>query len=114
MAAKAHAISISKLSDAAHVAAKAALAKANLPNAQVDAGVLYGHPWIIGIIIRNPDLAHAAQYQAVAEQITAGISKVELNPQPLPPRVTPAIYHYDHVIICGYLPVDELPATLAQ
>ena len=124
--ARATAISISKLSTAAHAAATAALAKANLPGA-VEPGVIYGHPWIIGIIIRNPDLTHIAKYQAVAEHITTGLSKVELNPQPLPPGESPALnpqplppaesaslYVHDHIIICGFLPVDKLPTTLAE
>src|SRR5271167_3467726 len=80
MSTRATAISISKLSLAAHAAAKA-----NLPGAEVEPGVIYGHPWIIGIIIRNPDLAHLAKYQSVAEHITTDLSKVAINPQPLPP-----------------------------
>ncbi len=114
MPTRATAISISKLSSAAHAAAKAALAKANLPNVQVEPGVIYGHPWIIGIILRDADLAQVAQYQAVAEQITTSLSKVALNPQPLPPKESASLYIHDHIIICGYRPVDELPLAFTE
>jgi hypothetical protein len=112
MATKANSISIAKLAGAAHDAAKAALTKANLGHIQVDPGIIVDHQWIIGIILRNPDLAHLAQYQQVAEQVTTQLSKVALNPQPLPPKDSASLYIYDHIIICGYRPLTELPVSV--
>lgn len=112
MATKATSISVAKLSAAAHTAAQAALAKTNLRNVQIDPGIIVDHPWIIGIILRNPDITHVAQYQQVAAQVTAALIKPELNPQPLPPGISESLYIYDHIIICGYRPTLELPVAV--
>ena len=109
MATRASSISIAKLSAVAQEAAKAALAKAKLGHVQVDTGVIIDHQLIIGKVLRNADLAHAAQYHQVAQHITSELSKVALNPQPLPPGDRSAIYFHDHIVICGYLPMPELP-----
>jgi hypothetical protein len=112
MSTKANSISVAKLSAAAHNAAQAALAKTSLRNAVIDPGIVMDHPWIIGIIFRNPDVAQFAQYQQVASQVTAALVKSDLNPQPLPPGISESLYIYDHIIICGYRPVTELPVTV--
>lgn len=112
MAKKANSISIAKLSSTAHAAAKAALAKADLAGVEVEPGLIYNHPWIIGIIFNNPDLNQFGKYQQVAEHVTTELSRVEFNPQPDPPGKIASLYIYDHIIICGYRPVDEAPVTL--
>jgi hypothetical protein len=106
MATKATSISVAKLSTAAHAAAKAALARAELTTVQPEPGLIYNFPWIIGIIFRNPDNANFAKYQQVSAHVTN-----ELNPQPLPPGFA-ATYSYDHVIICGFRPVEAEPVVL--
>jgi hypothetical protein len=107
----ANSISITRLSAAAHTAAKAAVAKAQL-KVSAEPGLVFNHPWIIGIIFKDAEPADANKYQLVSEHVTSDLAKVALNPQPLPPRALPATYIFDHVIICGYLPVDEAAAIV--
>ena len=124
---KATTISVAQLSTAAHAAAKSALAAAKLPHVTVDPGIVIDGHWIIGIILRNADIQHIAQYQHVAAQVADHVRKAELNPQPeppgvkaainpqpLPPKASESIYMYDHIVICGYRPILELPTTVAH
>lgn len=112
MATKAKSISISKLSAAAHEAATAALAQAGL-KVEVDPGLIYNHPWIIGIVIRNPDTADFAKYQQVAEHITAQISRAAL--QPLPPNDSTALFVWDSIHILGYWPEEaKAPVSVTE
>jgi hypothetical protein len=112
MAESAKSISISQLSDAAHKAATAAVKKAQITTGNAERGLLYQYPWIIGIVFRDPDPQDYGKYVTVSEKVTDELARLELNPQPLPPRRLPSTYIYDHVIICGYRPVDEEPVLL--
>lgn len=114
MSTKAGSISISQLSTVAHKAAKAALEKAELRNVAPEPGLIYHYPWIMGIVFRDPDLALAAKYQQVAEHVTSKVNEAAINPQPLPPGESSALYFFDHIIILGFILDPQAPVRLVD
>jgi hypothetical protein len=111
MAERAKSISVAHLSTAAHQAAQTALRQTkNLTSLKPDPGVVIRPPWIIGIILRNADLAHLAEYQQVAQHVAAQVDKAAPGAGAQAPRA--AVYAADHIVICGYYPVEPQFETL--
>lgn len=111
MAEKAKAISVAHLTSAAHTAAQAALKQTkNLTAVKPEPGIIVRPPWIIGIIIRNADLAHLSDYQQVAQHVATQVDKAAQGAGAQAPRS--AVYAADHIVICGYYPVEPVFETL--
>jgi nicotinic acid phosphoribosyltransferase len=111
MAGKAHSISVAQLSSAAHTAAKTALKETkSLTGVNPEPGIVVRPPWIIGIVIRNANLANLSEYQQVAQRVAAQVDKAAPGAGAQAPRS--AVYAADHIVICGYYPVEPEFQTL--